>query len=135
MNAIKTVINRAVLAAGSLPILVRNVLAAEPGKIPEIGNITGPSTTSDVTGGLGVFSELGQFLMDYSIHITVFVMVLAIVVLSARGSWARSNQKSEEASSSRSNTKGLIEDGIYTMAALMFVFFILAPFVKSFIPT
>jgi hypothetical protein len=109
--------------------------AAEPGAIPEIGNITGPSTTTDVTGGLGIFSKLGQFLMDYSIHIAVFVMVLAIVILSARGSWARSNQRSEEASESRSNTKGLIIDGVMTMAALMFVFFILAPFVKSFIPT
>lgn len=135
MSTVKTVINRAVLAAGSLPILVSNALAAEPGVIPEIGNITGPATTTDITGGLGVFAQLGKFLMDYSIQIAVFVMVLAIVVLSARGSWARSNQKSEEASSSRSNTKGLIEDGIYTMAALMFVFFILAPFVKSFIPS
>ena len=110
------------------------VAAAEPGEIPGIGNITGPSTTQDVTEGLGIFAQIGKFLMNYGVHIAVFMVVLAIVVLSARGSWARSNQKSEEASACRSNTKGLIEDGIITMAALMFVFFILAPFVKSFIP-
>lgn len=109
--------------------------SAAPGDIPEIGDISGPSTTDDVTSGLGIFSGVGKFLMDYAIHITVFMMVLATVCLSARGSWARSNQKSEDASDARTNTKGLIIDGLATMAALMFVFFIMAPFIKSFVPT
>lgn len=116
-------------------IILPGLSIAAPGDIPEIGNITGPSNTQDVTEGLGIFSQLGGFIMTYAIHITIFIILLATVCLSARGSWARGNKKSEEASECRSNTKGLIEDGIYTLAALMFIFFILAPIVKSFIPS
>ena len=104
-----------------------------PGAIPEIGSISAPANTTDVTAGLGIFSKIGQFFMDYTIHIAVFVSVLAIVVLSTRGSWARSNQKSEEAAESRRNMKELIQDTLWTIVALMVVFYIFAPFIKSFI--
>lgn len=130
----KRLYEKIILTAGNLIFLTQNAYAAEAGEIPQIGNLTGPATTTDVTKGLGIFSSLGQFIMDYSIHITIFMMVLALIVLSIRGSWARGNQKSEEASVCRYNMKGIIEDGIYVMAGLMFVFFILAPFVKTFIP-
>ncbi|MDD3751273.1 MAG: hypothetical protein PHU60_04400 [Tissierellia bacterium] len=104
-----------------------------PGAIPEIGSISAPANTTDVSAGLGIFSKIGQFFMDYAIHIAVFVSVLAIVVLSTRGSWARSNQKSEEAAESRRNMKELIQDNLWTIVALMVVFYIFAPFIKSFI--
>jgi len=123
------------LIASSLLFLIGGNALAAPGDIPDIGDISGPSNTDDVTSGLGIFSGVGKFLMDYAIHIAVFFMVLATVCLSARGSWARSNQKSDDASDARTNTKGLILDGLMTMAALMFVFFIMAPFIKSFVPT
>lgn len=110
-------------------------LSDEPGEIPQIGNITGPSTTNDITGNLGIFADMGKFILEYAIHIAVFVMVLAVVFLSLRGSWARSNNKLDEAVDTQQNQKGLIVDGIVAMAALLFIFYILAPFVKSFIPT
>ena len=115
-------------------VFLPGLAAAAPGDIPEIGNITGPSTTEDVTGNLGIFSEMGKFILEYAVHIAVFVMVLTTVFLSMRGSWARSNNKVDEAKDVQVNTKGLILDGVLTMAALLFIFYILAPFVKSFIP-
>lgn len=108
-------------------------VSTDPGQIPEIGNITGPSTTTDITSNLGIFSAMGKFILEYAVQIAVFIMVLAAVVLSIRGSWARSNNKVEDAAHTQKNTKGLLEDGIITMAALLFIFYILAPFVKSFI--
>lgn len=115
-------------------VFLPGMASAAPGDIPEIGNSTGPSTTEDVTGGLGIFSAMGKFVLEYAVHIAIFIMVLAAVILSWRGSWARSNNKVEEAKEVQVNTKGLILDGVYLMAALLFVFYILAPFVKSFIP-
>lgn len=124
------------IASSLLFLLGSNALAVsnEPGKIPEIGNLTGPSTTADITSNLGIFSAMGKFILEYAVQIAVFIMVLATVVLSIRGSWARSNNKVEDAAHAHKNTKGLLEDGIITMAALLFIFYILAPFVKSFIP-
>lgn len=104
-----------------------------PGQIPKIGNISSPSTTGDVTSGLGIFADMGKFIMNYAVQIAIFVMVLAAVLLSLRGSWARSNNKPEEAADTQKNQKGLILDGILTLCALLFIFCIFAPFVKSFI--
>lgn len=131
-NTKKALMN--VLIASSLLFLMGGNALAAPGDIPEIGNITGPSTTADVTGNLGVFSAMGAFILEYAVHIAIFIMVLATVFLSMRGSWARSNNKVDEAVDVQKNQKGLIIDGVLTMAALLFIFYILAPFVKSFIP-
>lgn len=109
-----------------------NALAADE-DIPTIGNISGSTTTEDVTENLGIFAEMGEFILEYAVHIAIFVMVLAVVLLSVRGSWARSNNKVDDATDVQKNQKGLIVDGILTMAALLFIFYILAPFVKSFI--
>lgn len=114
---------------------VKENTAAEPGQIPEIGNISTPSTTEDITGGLGIFKDMGKFILEYAVHIAIFVMVLAVVILSLRGSWARSNNKVDDAVDTQKNQKGLIIDGILAMGALLFIFYILAPFVKSFIPS
>ena len=107
--------------------------AAATNEIPEVGNISAPANTTDVTEGLGIFSSIGKFAMDYAIHFTVFFAVMVIVVLNARGSWARSNQRSEEAAESRRNVKESIMDNIWTIIALMVVFYIFSPFIKSFI--
>lgn len=101
--------------------------------IPEVGSISAPANTTDVTEGLGIFSSIGKFAMDYAIHFTVFFAVMVIVVLNARGSWARSNQRSDEAAESRRNVKESIMDNLWTIIALMVVFYIFSPFIKSFI--
>jgi hypothetical protein len=101
--------------------------------IPEVGSISAPANTTDVTEGLGIFSSIGKFAMDYAIHFTVFFAVMVIVVLNARGSWARSNQRSDEAAESRRNVKESIMDNVWTIIALMVVFYIFSPFIKSFI--
>ncbi len=101
--------------------------------IPEIESISAPANTTDVSEGLGIFSSIGKFAMDYAIHLSVFFAVMVIVVLNARGSWARSNQRSEEAADSRRNIKESIMDNIWTIIALMVVFYIFSPFIKSFI--
>ena len=74
-------------------------------RYPELGVYPRPANTTDVSEGLGIFAPIGKFAMDYAIHITVFFAVMVIVVLNARGSWARSNQRSEEAAESRRNVK------------------------------
>ena len=101
--------------------------------IPEVGSISAPANTTDVTEGLGIFSSIGKFAMDYAIHFTVFFAVMVIVVLNARGSWARSNQRSDEAAESRRNVKEAIMDNVWTIIALMVVFYIFSPFIKSFV--
>ena len=108
-------------------------LAAATNEIPELGGISAPANTTDVSEGLGIFAPIGKFAMDYAIHITVFFAVMVIVVLNARGSWARSNQRSEEAAESRRNVKESIMDNLWTIIALMVVFYIFSPFIKSFI--
>lgn len=107
----------------------------ETGAIPELGDISTPSTTEDITEGLGIFSDMGKFILEYVVHIAIFIMVLAVVILSLRGSWARSNNKVDDAVDTQKNQKGLIIDGILAMGALLFIFYILAPFIKSFIPS
>jgi len=109
--------------------------SSETGEIPEIGNINTPSSTEDITDGLGIFADMGKFILEYAVHIAIFIMVLAVVILSLRGSWARSNNKVDDAVDTQKNQKGLIIDGILAMGALLFIFYILAPFVKSFIPS
>jgi len=103
------------------------------GKIPEIGNLSTPSTAEDITGDLGILSGLGDFIIKYAVQITIFVMVLAAVILNLRGSWARGNNNLDDAVTAQKNQKGLLEDGIYVMAVLLFIFCVFAPFVKSFI--
>jgi hypothetical protein len=107
--------------------------AAATNEIPEVGSISAPANTTDVTEGLGIFSSIGKFAIDYAIHFTVFFAVMVIVVLNARGSWARSNQRSDEAAESRRNVKEAIMDNLWTIIALMVVFYIFSPFIKSFI--
>lgn len=109
--------------------------SSKTGEIPEIGNINTPSSTEDITDGLGIFADMGKFILEYAVHIAIFIMVLAVVILSLRGSWARSNNKVDDAVDTQKNQKGLIIDGILAMGALLFIFYILAPFVKSFIPS
>lgn len=115
-------------------LFLPGLAAADTENIPEIGNISGPSTTADVTEDLGVFAAMGKFVLEYAVHIAIFVMVVATVILSVRGSWARANNKVDEAVDVQKNQKGGIVDGVITMAALIFIFYILAPFIKSFIP-
>lgn len=125
------------LIAGLLAVLFFSSVgsaANDTGEIPSIGNINGPATTADVTENLGVFAAMGKFILEYAVHIAIFVMVITVVLLSMRGSWARSNNKVDEAVDVQKNQKGMIVDGLLTMGALLFIFYILAPFVKSFIP-
>ena len=92
-------------------VFVNTALAVsdEPGQIPQVGNITAPSTTSDLTSNLGIFADMGKFILEYAVQIAVFIMVLAVVALSLRGSWARSNNKVDDAVEAHKNTKGLID--------------------------
>ena len=134
MNLKKTILIF-LIASSMLFLLAGNVSAAEQGVMPELDNITAPANTTDITSGLGLFSGIGQFLMNYAIQICIFFSVMVIVILNARGSWARSNQRSEEAAESRRNIKESIQDNGWTIVALMVVFFIFIPIVKSFVPT
>lgn len=88
------------LIAGLLAVLFFSSVgsaANDTGEIPSIGNINGPATTADVTENLGVFAAMGKFILEYAVHIAIFVMVITVVLLSMRGSWARSNNKVDEA--------------------------------------
>lgn len=132
MSAIKKIIACLLIALTFLPGLV----SAFEGNtsMPEVGKISGPSTTQDITKDMGIFADMGKFILEYAVHIAIFIMVLAVVILSVRGAWARSNNKVDAAVDTQTNQRGLIIDGIYAMAALLFIFYIMAPFVKSFIP-
>jgi len=114
---------------------VKDNTAVDTGKIPEIGNIGTPSTTEDITEGLGIFADMGKFILEYAVHIAIFIMVLAVVILSLRASWARSNNKVDDAVDTQKNQKGLIIDACLAMMGLLVIFYIFAPFVKSFIPS
>lgn len=109
--------------------------AAAPGDIPEIGklNSTNATNADSITGNLGIFSELSAWILEYAVYIAIFVFALAIVILLARGSWARGVNKVDEAVDAQRNQKGLIMDGVLAMAALLFVFFVLGPFVRGFV--
>jgi hypothetical protein len=133
MKTKKIIIN--LLIASCLLFLMAGNVSAAPGEIPVIGDVSAPSNTGDVTEGLGIFSAVGKFMMDYAIQICIFFSVMVIIILNARGSWARSNQRSEEAAESRRNIKESIQDNGWTIVALMVVFFIFIPIVKSFVPT
>lgn len=122
---------RALLTAGGALLTAKNALADA---VPAVGKMNAPATTADITSGLGIFAEMGKFILNYAVQIAVFVMVLTVVVLAIRGSWARSNNKVDEATHVQKNQRDHIVDGIVTMAALLFIFYILAPFVKSFVP-
>lgn len=93
-----------------------------------------PANTNDVVNNLGMFSDIGKFLLEYSIHIAVFIMVACAVWLSIRGSWARGNQKVDEAVHIRDNVKGLVIDGVFIMVALIILFNVVIPYIKGFVP-
>jgi hypothetical protein len=64
MSAIKKVIMCLLIGLTFLPGLV-----AAAGEIPKIGDISGPSTTNDITGNLGIFADMGKFILEYAVHI------------------------------------------------------------------
>jgi heme/copper-type cytochrome/quinol oxidase subunit 2 len=128
----KKIIIRLLIASCLLFLMAGNVSAA-PGDLPELGPMSAPANTTDVTSGLGIFSTIGKYILEYALQICIFMAVVVIVILNARGSLARSNQRSEEAAEIRRNVKESIQDNGWTIIALMVVFFIFIPIVKSFV--
>ena len=127
----RAIINRVSLAVGTLPALASNALAVD-------GAFNGslqPANTNDIVRNLGLFSDLGQFILEYAIHICVFGMVACTIVISARSLWARSNKKVNEAVEERENLKGLVIDSIAVMIALIVLFSVVVPYISSFVPT
>ena len=122
MSAIKKIIACLLICLTFLPGLVTALEGN--GSIPEVGKISGPSTTQDITKDMGIFANMGKFILEYAVNLAIFVMVLAVVILSVRESWARSNNKVDDAVDTQKNQKGLIIDGILAMAALLFIFYI-----------
>lgn len=127
----RAIINRVSLAVGTLPALAGNALAVD-------GAFNGslqPANTNDIVRNLGLFSDLGQFILEYAIHICVFAMVACTIVITVRGLWARSNKKVSEAVEERENLKGLVIDSIAVMIALIVLFSVVVPYISSFVPT
>jgi hypothetical protein len=116
-------------AAGFL-LSAGNALAA--------GNLTADnltaSNTGDIVNNLGLFAGLGQFILEYAIHIVVFFMVACTIVIYGKGLYARTNKKVTEAIEERENLKGLLIDSVIVMLVLIVLFNVVVPYISAFVP-
>jgi hypothetical protein len=117
---------RALLTLSGVLLSAKNALAAT-------GNLTA-SNTGDVVNNLGLFADLGRFILEYAIHICVFFMLLCTIVISLKGHYARANQKPSEALEHRENLKGLVIDSVIVMLVLIVLFNVVVPYISSFVP-
>ncbi len=123
------------LSAAGLLMTVGNALAsAAPGDIPEIGelNVSGSTTVDSITGNLGFLSGIGEWVLNYAVYIAIFIVLLTYIILLVRSSWARSQNKVNEAVETQTNQRGLFIDVILTMVGLVFVLAVFAPFVLGY---
>jgi hypothetical protein len=119
---------RVLLSAGGILLSASNALALD--------NTTDlkPANTNDIVNNLGLFSGLGQFILEYAIHICVFFMVVCTLVIYGKGLYARSNKKITEAIEERENMKGVIIDSVLVMLALIVLFNVVVPYISGFVP-
>lgn len=121
---------RALLTLSGVLLSARNALAA--GDLAT-GNLTA-ANTGDVVNNLGLFADLGRFILEYAIHICVFFMLFCTIVISLKGHYARANQKPSEALEHRENMKGLVVDSVIVMLVLIVLFNVVVPYISSFVP-
>ena len=119
---------RIILSAAGILLSAGNALA--------LNNTTDikPANTNDIVNNLGFFSGLGQFILEYAIHICVFFMVVCTIVIYGKGLYARSNKKITEALEERENMKGVIIDSVLVMLALIVLFNVVVPYISGFVP-
>jgi hypothetical protein len=126
----KRTTRKALLSAVGLTLSASNALAA--GGLTT-GNLTA-ADTGDIVNNLGLFSGLGQFILEYAIHIVVFFMVVCTVVIYGKGLYARSNKQVTEALTERENLKGLLIDSVIVMLVLIVLFNVVVPYISAFVP-
>ncbi len=122
----KTNIKIILLSFAGILLTAGNALAID-------GNIT-PANTNDIVNNLGLFSELGKFVMEYAVHICVFFMVFCTLAIYGKGLYARANKKITEALEERENLKGLMVDSVLVMLALIVLFNVVVPYISAFVP-
>lgn len=115
-----------ILGAAGLLLSAGNSLA--------IGENLTTANTNDIVNNLGLFSELGKFIMEYAVHIVVFSMVACTIVIYGKGLYARSNKKVTEALEERENLKGLLIDSVLVMLVLIVLFGVVVPYISAFVP-
>ena len=120
---------RALLTLSGVLLSARNALAA--GDLAT-GNLTA-ANTGDVVNNLGLFADLGKFILEYAIHICVFFMLFCTIVIALKGHYARANQKPSEALEHRENMKGLVVDSVIVMLVLIVLFNVVVPYISSFV--
>ena len=97
------------------------------------GNLSA-ADTGDIVSNLGLFSGLGQFILEYAIHIVVFFMVVCTIVIYGKGLYARTNKKVTQALEERENLKGLLIDSVIVMLVLIVLFNVVVPYISAFVP-
>jgi hypothetical protein len=117
---------RALLGASGIVLSAGNALALD-------GNLSA-ANTGDIVNNLGLFSGLGQFILEYAIHIVVFFMVVCTVVIYGKGLYARTNKKVTQALEERENLKGLLIDSVIVMLVLIVLFNVVVPYISGFVP-
>ena len=122
---------RAILSVAGILLSAGNALAA--GDLAT-GNLTA-ANTGDVVNNLGLFADLGRFILEYAIHICVFFMLLCTVIISVKGTYARTNKKVTQALEERENLKGLLIDSVIVMLVLIVLFNVVVPYISAFVPT
>ena len=118
------------LSVAGMALSAGNALAA--GNL-STGNLAA-ANTDDIVNNLGLFSGLGQFVLEYAIHIVVFFMVVCTVVIYGKCLYARTNKKVTEAIEERDNLKGLLIDSVIVMLVLIVLFNVVVPYISSFVP-
>jgi hypothetical protein len=118
------------LSAAGVMLSAGNALAA--GNALD-GNLSA-ADTGDIVSNLGLFSGLGQFILEYAIHIVVFFMVVCTIVIYGKGLYARTNKKVTQALEERENLKGLLIDSVIVMLVLIVLFNVVVPYISAFVP-
>jgi hypothetical protein len=118
---------RVLMSAAGLLLIAGNALALD-------GNNLTAANTGDVVNNLGLFSELGKFVLEYAIHICIFFMLLCTIIISVKGTYARTNKKVTQAVEERENLKGLLIDSVIVMLVLIVLFSVVIPYIIAFVP-
>lgn len=114
---------RAILCAGGLILSAGNALAA--------GN--GTASANEIITGLGAFGTFASVILTYVKWGSIFVAIIAFLILYATGQLSKVAQKAQRALDAREGMKNFLIDSVLLIFGFIMLFSVVIPLINSFI--
>jgi hypothetical protein len=106
-----------------LALLTSNVLAA--------GN--GTASANEIIAGLGAFGTFASVILTYVKWGSIFVAIIAFLVLYATGQLSKVAHKAENVLNAREGMKAFLVDSVLLIFGFILLFSVVIPLINSFI--